>query len=142
MKIITDEQIQKLQRQVRQLQRENEHLESELLRQGEKLTEKIELLKQVVPKAEHEKKMDELHREYERKLSEILTTQPRVHNPHGAGRKRIATKEIAARVLELNGQGLSQSKIAVKVADEFNIKIKRTTVGEIVRGNYTPTEAE
>ena len=99
-------------------------------------------LKDSISKSEHERIVAELRQDYERKLSEILTTQPRVHNPHGAGRKRIATKEIAARVLELNGQGLSQSKIAVKVADEFNIKIKRTTVGEIVRGNYTPTEAE
>ena len=140
--IMTDEQIEKLQRQIRQLQREKEHLESELLRQGEKLTEKIELLKHVVPKTEHEAKMNELRREYESKLSEILSTQSRVHNAHGAGRKRIATSEIAARVLELSGQGMSQAKIAEKVSDEFIIKIKRTTVGEIVRGKYAPTDAD
>jgi len=142
MKITTDEQIPKLQRQVRQLQREKEHLESEHLRQGEKLTEKIELLKQVIPKAEHEKKMDELRCEYEGKLSEILSTQSCTHNAHGAGRKRIATNEIAARILVLSGQGLSQEKIALRIADEFNIKIKRTTVGEIIRGNYTPADAD
>lgn len=124
------------------MQREKEHLESELLRQGEKLSEKIELLKQVVPKTEHEKKMDELRRNYESRLSEIMANPPRIHNAHGAGRKRIATKEIATRVLELSGQGLSQMKITAKVAEEFNIKIKRTTVGEIVRGNYTPTDSE
>ena len=142
MKITVDEQIQKLQRQIRQLQREKEHLESELLRQGEKLSEKIELLKQVIPKSEHEKIVTEFRREYETKLSEILTTQPRIHNPNAAGRKRIATKEIAARVLALSKQGLSQGKIAVIVAEEFNIKIKRTTVGEIVRGKYTAPDAE
>jgi len=135
----TEEQYKKL---MRQLQEELHRLDGEIAGRDEKLKEQTERLRQSIPKAEHEKKMDELHREYERKLSKILTTQPRVHNPHGAGRKRIATKEIAARVLELNGQGISQSKIAVKVADEFNIKIKRTTVGEIVRGKYTSPDAE
>jgi cell division septum initiation protein DivIVA len=135
----TEEQYKKL---IRQLQEELHRLDGEIADRDEKLKGQTERLRQSIPKAEHEKKMDWLRRECERKLSEILTTQPRVHNPHGAGRKRIATKAIAARVLELNGQGLSQSKIAVKVADEFNIKIKRTTVGEIVRGNYTPMDEE
>jgi sugar-specific transcriptional regulator TrmB len=142
MEISTDEQLQRLQKQVRQLQREKEHLESELLWQGKKLDEKVELLKQVVPKAEHERIIAELRREYESKLSEILANPPRIHNVHGAGRKRIATKEIAARILALREQGLSQAKITAKIAEEFNIKIKRTTVGEIVRGNYTPLDVE
>lgn len=133
-----DEQIQKLQRQINRLQAEKGHLEAELVRQGEKLQEKIELLKHSIPKAEHEKKIDELRYEYEQKLSEI-NRQLSKHTERKAGRKRIASKEITARVLELNGQGLSQGKIAAKLSDELNIKIGRTTVGEIVRGKYTST---
>ena len=72
--------------------------------------------------------------ECEKELSEIKR-QLSKHDERGAG-QRVATKEIAARVLELRGQGLSQAKITVIVAGEFNIKIGRTTVGEIVRGNY------
>lgn len=134
----TDEELQKLQRRVNQLYREKLQLEAELLRQGEKLDEKIEQLKQSIPKSEHEKKMDELRRNYERKLSEIELRQTRIHNERGAGRKRIASKEIAVKVLKLSQQGLSQGKIAAQLSDELGIKIGRTTVGEIVRGNYRP----
>lgn len=131
----SDEQIQKLQRQINRLQAEKEHLEAELVRQGEKLQEKIELLKHSIPKAEHEKIIGELRFEYEQKLSE-LKQQMSEHNGRKAGRKRIASTEITARVLELNEQGLSQGKIAAKLSDELHIKIGRTTVGEIVRGRY------
>jgi hypothetical protein len=37
----------------------------------------------------------------------------------------------------LSEQGFSQAKIAVQLSDEMKIKIGRTTVGEILRGNYT-----
>lgn len=99
----------------------------------------MELQRQVensIPKPEH----DKIVADYERRLSEINSKQARVHNERGAGRKRVATKEIAAKVLELSEQGLSQAKIAAKLSDELNIKIGRTTVGEIVRGNYTPPD--
>ena len=135
----TEEHYKKL---IRQMQEEMQRLDDELCKRDEKLKEKNELLKQSIPRAEHIKKMAELRREYEIKLSEILTTQARVHNERGAGRKRIATKEIAKRALELRGQGLSQFKIAEKISEEFCIQIKRTTVGEIVRGNYTLPDAE
>lgn len=129
-------------RLIRQLQEEMQRLDDEIYNRDEKLKEKNELLKQSIPRTEHKKRMAELREEYERKLSEVKTPPPRVHNERGAGRKRIATKEIVARVLALSGQGLSQAKIAAKLSDELNIKIKRTTVGEIVRGNYTPPDAE
>ena len=93
-----------------------------------------------ISKAEHEKITAGLRREYENKLSEIKKRQRGVYNERGAGRKRIASKAITEKVLELSEQGLSQAKIAVKLSDDLNIKIKRTTVGEIVRGNYTPSD--
>jgi cytochrome c-type biogenesis protein CcmH/NrfF len=66
---------------------------------------------------------------------------PRKHNERGAGRKRIATKEIMARVTELRGEGLSHAKIAGKLSAEYGIKISRSTVWEIARGEYTPSDA-
>jgi len=135
----TEEHYKKL---IRQMQEELHRLDREIELRDERLQEKDALLRQSISKVSHEKKMAELLQEYERRLSEILLTTTRVHNAHGAGRKRIATKEIAARVLELSGQGLSQARIAVKVTDEFNIRIQRTTVGEIVRGKYMPLDAD
>ena len=64
----------------------------------------------------------------------------RIHNERGAGRKRVASVEIAALVLEMSSEGLSQSRIAVKLSEKTGIRIGRTTVGEIVRGNYVPLE--
>ena len=134
----TEEHYKKL---IRQMQEELHRLDKEIELRDEKLKEKDSLLRQSISKASHEKKMAELRQEYESKLSEILSTM-RVHNAHRAGRKRIATKGIAARVLELSELGLSQAKIAVKIAEEFNTKIQRTTVGEIVRGKYMPLDAD
>jgi len=65
----TEEHYKKL---IRQLQEELHRLDCELLRQGEKLQEKIDILKQSIPKADHEKRMGELRREYEQKLLEII----------------------------------------------------------------------
>ena len=127
---------------ISQLQKEIERLDGELLRQDEKLIEKTELLKKSILKTEHEKIVANLCREHEIKLSEIILQQHKRHNERGGGRKRIASKEIITRILELHEQGLSQAKIAAKVVEEHNIKIKRTTVGEIVRGNYKPANAE
>jgi len=127
---------QRTEYQIRKLQGLVSHLEDELLRQGRKLDEKIELLKQSIPKAEHEKIIEKLRKEYEAKLSEINSQPNRAHNERGAGRKRIATDEVVARVRELHGQGLSQSAIATKLSNEMKMKIGRTTVGEIVRGKY------
>ena len=145
----TDEEYEKLKNKANKLQAELDREIAYTRKVNDKnmlLMEQAKDLKRQLAdsifKSEHEKIIDELRMEYETKLSEILTTQPLIHNPNGAGRKRIATKEIADRVLELSEQGLSQGKIAVTVAEEFNIKIKRTTVGEVVRGNYTPPDAE
>jgi len=44
--------------------------------------------------------------------------------------------------LELSGQDLSQTKIAGQLSDELGVKIGRTTVGEIVRGNYSIPDEE
>jgi len=90
---------------------------------------------------EENKELKKRLAECEQELSKIKR-QVGEHTWRKAGRKRIASKKIAARVLELSGQGLSQAKIAVKIADEFNMKIKRTTVGEIVRGNYKLPDAD
>jgi hypothetical protein len=35
---------------------------------------------------------------------------------------------------------LSQGKIAAKLSDEMKMRSGRTTIGEIVRGNYTPSD--
>jgi len=64
----------------------------------------------------------------------------RIHNERGAGRKRVATVEIAALVLEMSSEGLSQSRIAGKLSEETGVRIGRTTVSEIVRGNYVPLD--
>jgi hypothetical protein len=73
---------------------------------------------------------------YESKLSEFNLRPAWVHNERGAGRKRVASAEVIARVLELSGKGLSQAKVATSLSEEYGIKISRTTVGEIVRGKY------
>ena len=91
-----------------------------------------------ISKTEHEKIVAELRTEYEGKLSKNNLRQRKKRNERGAGRKRIASNEVAAMVLALSEQGLSQARIAAKLSDEHNMKIGRTTVGEIVRGNYAP----
>jgi|GEM_PF-2725063 len=105
-----------------------------------KLNEKIdrlrEQLRNSISKDEHERIIARIQREYDQKLSEINLQPPKIYNERGAGRKKIATKEVMTRVLELDKQGLSQAKIADKLTQEFGMKIGRTTVGEIVRGNY------
>lgn len=108
------------------------------------LTEQVKDLKRQledsISKAEHEKIIAELRTEYEGKLPKNKIQQKRKRNERGAGRKRIASKEIAEMVLALSEQGLSQARIAARLSDELNFRIGRTTVGEIVRGNYTPLE--
>ena len=122
----TEEEFQKLKRAVSKLQAD--------------LDREIEYTRKVNDKnAQLMEQIRELKSRLEKKQSE---DKPRIHNERGAGRKRIVSAEIAAMVLELSTQGLSQAKIAVKLSDEMNIKIGRTTVGEIVRGNYTPSNAK
>ena len=104
-----------------ELEREIEYTRKVNDKNARLLEENRELKKQL---AEREKELSEIKRQLSK------------HNERGAGRKRVATKEVAERVLELRSQGLSQAKITVMVAEEFNIKIGRTTVGEIIRGNY------
>ncbi len=110
------------------------------------LTDQIKDLKKqlenAIPKAEHERILAALHSEYKHKLSEIKIRQSKPRNERGAGRKRVASKAIAARVIELHTDGLSQAKIAAALADEFGIKIGRTVVGEIIRGEYEPSDLE
>jgi len=120
-----------------------EQLQVELDREiaySTKLNEKIdkmrERLKNCITKDEHEKIITRIQQEYELKLSKINNQPIGTHNARGAGRKKIGTKEVIARVLELRNQGLSQAKIADRLTQESGIKIGRTTVGEIVRGNY------
>jgi len=95
-----------------------------------------EQLRNSISKDEHERIIARIQREYDQKLSEINLQPTKIYNERGAGRKKIATKEVMTRVLELDKQGLSQAKIADKLTQEFGMKIGRTTVGEIVRGNY------
>jgi predicted RNase H-like nuclease (RuvC/YqgF family) len=124
-----------------------EQLQKELDREiayTAKLNNKIETLKEQlkdsIRKSEHEKEIARLTRIYESKLSEINLQPQRIHNDRGAGRKRVASTEVIARVLELSGKGLSQSKIVTRLSEESDIKISRTTVGEIVRGRYIPPD--
>jgi hypothetical protein len=98
-----------------------------------------EQLKDAIPKAEHEKALANLRQEYERKLSGM---KPRVHNERGGGRKRVASKEVVDKAIALYSEGLTQLKIAEILSEEYGIKIGRTTIGDIVRGEYTPLDAE
>jgi septal ring factor EnvC (AmiA/AmiB activator) len=88
---------------------------------------------------EENKELKKRLAEYEQKMSK-LKRQLSEYSGSKAGRKRIATKEIAARVLELHEQGFAQGKIAAKLTDEMKMSIGRTTVGEIVRGKYMPSD--
>ena len=120
-----------------QLQRELDREMDYTRKLNDKITYLQEKLKNSISITEHEKKIAELKREYKRQFFETSYPSSCIHNERGAGRRKVASREIAEMVLELNKQGLSQAKIAVKLSDELNIKIGRTTVGEIVRGNYT-----
>jgi uncharacterized protein YlxW (UPF0749 family) len=120
----TDEEYQKLRRTAARLQADLDRETAYTRKVNDKnaqLMEEIKDLKQQLSKTRQE-------------------TKRRIHNERGAGRKRIASAEVAALVLELSAQGLSQTKIAVKISDEFNFRIGRSTVGEIVRGKYAPRE--
>ena len=122
----TEEEIQRLKRSMAKLQAD--------------LDREIEYTRKVNDKNTHlMEQIKDLKSQLGKKLPE---SKPRIHNERGAGRKRIASEEIAAMVLDLSTQGLSQAKIAAKLSGELNIKIGRTTVGEIVRGNYTPLGAK
>ena len=116
------------------------YLESELISQGEKLTQKIEQLRQSIPKAEHEKIIDRMKREYESRLSEINSCPVRTHNERGAGRKPKVTDDVKAKVLELYMVGLSQSKIAKALSDALDMPFSRSTVGSIVRSTGQPRD--
>ena len=98
-----------------------------------------ERLKKFMPREAHEKAMALLTQQYENRLSEIKNSQSKTHNERGAGRKKKATNEVIARVLQLKSEGISQANIASTVSAEFGLAISRTTVGEIVRGKYTTT---
>jgi hypothetical protein len=98
-----------------------------------------EQLKDTITKAEHEKIIAQIHREYEQTLSGM---KPRVHNERGGGRKRVASKEIVAKAMAMYSEGLTQLKISEMLSEEYGIKIGRTTIGDIVRGEYTPLDAE
>lgn len=121
-----------MEKTVQQLQVELEREQAYTRKVNERYERLREQYKDSIPKAEHERIVTELRLEYERKLSEV---KPRIHNEYGAGRKRIASKEIVARVMELHEQGLSHAKIAAKLTAD-GIKIGRTTVGEITLGVY------
>ncbi len=93
-------------------------------------------LLECIPMNEHNRILHLVREDYERRVTEIKKHPVRVHNERGAGRKRIASKGIISRVHELHGKGLSQAKIASLLADEDGVKISRTVVGEIIRGEY------
>lgn len=61
---------------------------------------------------------------------------PKVRNTRGAGRKRAATPEIIEMVLKLRETGVSYVKISQVLKERLGVELGRTTVGEIVRGNY------
>jgi hypothetical protein len=107
-----------------------------LEQQVEELNKQIE---NSIGKDEHERIIAQIRQEYEEKLSGM---KPRVHNERNGGRKKVASKEVVDRAMELRGQKLSQIKIAEILSEEYGIVIKRTTVGDIVRGEYTPSDAE
>jgi uncharacterized protein YeeX (DUF496 family) len=145
-----------MERELEQLQKKADRLQAELDREiayTRKVNDKnMELLEQIktlkrqlensIPKADHERIVAAIRHEYEESLSEIKIQGTHIHNERGAGRKRIATQEIVARAMELRGQGLAQGKIAVILSEEYGIRIGRTTVGDIVRGEYTPSNTE
>jgi len=140
----TDEELQKLNSKVARLESELDRETTYTRKVNDKNMQLLEQIRELkhqfsnaIPKSEHERIIDNLRKVYEDKLSEI---KPRIYNERGAGRKRIVSEETAAVVLEWSSQGLSQAKIAIKLSDEFSMKIGRTTVGEIVRGNYTPLD--
>jgi uncharacterized protein YeeX (DUF496 family) len=100
------------------------------------------LLNNSIPKTEHEKILNSLREDYERRMTEIKMRSARVHNERGAGRKRVASKETINVINKLYGKGLSQAKIASLLAEEHGIKISRTVVGEIIRGEYIQFDKE
>lgn len=61
---------------------------------------------------------------------------PKVRNTRGAGRKRAATPETIEMVLKLRETGVSYVKISQVLKERLGVELGRTTVGEIVRGNY------
>lgn len=128
------------------MEKTNQQLQAELEREqkyNRKVNDRYERLreqfKNSIPIAEHERIVSELRQEYERKLSQAT---PRIYNERGAGRKRVASKDVMAKVMALHVEGLSHTKIAAKLSGELGIKIGRTTVGEIVRGDYTPLDTK
>jgi len=125
-----DEELQKLRRAVAKLQAE---LEREIAYTRKVNDKNMQLMEQI----------KELNRQLSDAIpqSELSVKKPNIYNERGAGRKRIASEELIAKVLALKAQNLSQVKIAAKLSDELNVKIGRTTVGEIVRGNYIPLDA-
>ena len=122
----TDEEYQKLKKVVSKLQADLDREIAYTRKVNDKNTHLMERIKEL-----------KLH--LTKKQSD---DKPRIHNERGAGRKRIVSEKIVMMVMDLNTQGLSQAKIARKLFDELEIKIGRTTVGEIVRGNYTPLDAK
>lgn len=127
-----------MEKTIQQLQAELDRERDYTRKVNDRYERVLEQLKNSIPKIEHERIVNELRRDYERKLSEV---KPRIHNEYGAGRKRVASKAIMTRVMELHGQGLSHAKIASKLTAE-GIKIGRTTVGEITLGVYKAADGE
>jgi len=129
-----------MQKTAEQLQRDLDRAEDYAREVNDRIEQLREQLKNSISPAEYERRIADLKREYEWKLLKITSQPSRVLNWRGSGRKRIASKETVNKVLELRRQGLSQAKIAAKLSGEHNIKIGATTVGEIVRGTYTPLD--
>ena len=125
-----DDELQKLRMKVTKLQAE---LEREVAYTRKVNDKNMQLMEQI----------KELNRQLLNSITqaELSEIKHKIHNERGAGRKRIASEELVAMILTLNAQGLSQAKIAAKLSSELNIKIGRTTVGEIVRGNYESLDA-
>lgn len=63
-------------------------------------------------------------------------------NSRGAGRKKVATTETVDMVLKLRETGVSYVKISQVLKERMGVELGRTTVGEIVRGNYTPSSGQ
>lgn len=61
---------------------------------------------------------------------------PKTRNARGAGRKKAASPETVQMVLKLRETGVSYVKISQVLKERLGVELGRTTVGEIVRGNY------
>ncbi|MFI3250144.1 MAG: hypothetical protein R3Y07_04210 [Eubacteriales bacterium] len=71
-------------------------------------------------------------------LEERTQAPPLERNSRKAGRKKVANHETVELVMTLRETGVSYVKISQVLEERLGVKLGRTTIGEIVRGTYTP----